>query len=60
MTTDSPVITIAAECPEPECDWISCSRSLGEAVFAHLVEKHDYLDTTAHVLAHEASKPADQ
>lgn len=60
VTTDLPLITIAAECPESDCDWISCNRHLEQVVFAHLVERHGYLDTTAHVLAYEATTPAVQ
>lgn len=60
VTTDIPLITIAADCPESDCDWVSCNRHLEQVVFAHLVEKHGYLDTTAHVLAYEAATPTVQ
>jgi hypothetical protein len=60
VTTNIPLITIAAACPESDCDWILCNRHLAQVVFAHLVEKHGYLDTTAHVLAHEATTPTVQ
>jgi hypothetical protein len=57
VTTDVPLITIATECPEPDCDSILCNRQLEQVVFVHLVEKHGCIDTIAHVLASEATAP---
>lgn len=55
MRTPTPPIAIGAECPEPECDWFSCNPHSEPAVFAHLVEMHGHVDTTAHVLAYDAA-----
>jgi hypothetical protein len=60
VTTDVPLITIAAQCPEPDCDSILRNRHLEQVVFAHLVEKHGCIDTIAHVLAYEATAPTAQ
>lgn len=57
MSTHTP--PIGAECPDPDCGWITYNPSPRQVVFTHLVEKHGYIDTTAHVLAHEATTPAD-
>lgn len=57
MTAEIPPITIAVECPEPDCESILCSRQLEHVVFTHLVEMHGCIDTVAHVVAYEASAP---
>ncbi|QNE18121.1 hypothetical protein F1D05_09755 [Kribbella qitaiheensis] len=59
MPTDIPLIRIAAECPDAECNWISHGRQVELVLFAHLVEMHGYVDTTAHILAYEATARPD-
>ncbi|MCA1836377.1 MAG: hypothetical protein LC721_08640 [Actinobacteria bacterium] len=48
---------ILTECPEPDCDWGSFHYYPEPFLNTHLIERHGYSDTTAHVLAAEAVSP---
>jgi hypothetical protein len=59
VSTDIAPTMIATECPDLTCLWTTFAADAREVVFGHLVEKHGYVDTTAHVMAHEAVTPAE-
>lgn len=57
MTTMlTPVVT---ECPESDCEWGTFHFYPEPILHTHLIEKHGYDDTTAHVLAAEAVSPVE-